>query len=68
VIEGQGHRGDGLDAVHAEDMSLVEIGDGAYRMHRKRRHRNLTGAESCLRPGTVRGLARSKRRGSRSLE
>jgi hypothetical protein len=33
VIEGQGHGGDGLDAVHAEDMSLVEIGDGAYRMY-----------------------------------
>ena len=33
VIEGRGHGGEGLDAVHAEDMSLIEIGDGAYRMY-----------------------------------
>ena len=26
------HGGGGLDAVHAEDMSLIEIGQGAYRM------------------------------------
>ena len=33
VIEGEGYGGAGLDAVHAEDMSLVEIGGGAYRMY-----------------------------------
>ena len=33
VIDGSGHGGDGLDAVHAEDMSLVKIGEGKYRMY-----------------------------------
>ena len=33
VIEGQGYADEGLDAVHAEDMSLVEIGNGHYRMY-----------------------------------
>jgi hypothetical protein len=33
VIEGTGYGGEGLDAVHAEDMSLVEIGPGRYRMY-----------------------------------
>jgi hypothetical protein len=33
IIEGNGYCGDGLDAVHAEDMSLIEIGDGLYRMY-----------------------------------
>ena len=33
VIEGQGYEEEGLDAVHAEDMSLVEIGNGNYRMY-----------------------------------
>lgn len=33
VIEGSGHGGGGLDAVHAEDMSLIGIGGGAYRMY-----------------------------------
>lgn len=33
VIEGSGYNGDELDAVHSEDMSLVEIGDGQYRMY-----------------------------------
>jgi hypothetical protein len=32
VIDGSGYGGEGLDAVHAEDMSLIEIGQGAYRM------------------------------------
>jgi len=33
VIEGLGHGREGLDAVHAEDMSVVESGDGSYRMY-----------------------------------
>ncbi len=33
AIEGAGYGGVGGDAVHAEDMSLIEIGDGRYRMY-----------------------------------
>ncbi|MSU69676.1 MAG: hypothetical protein EXS39_02645 [Opitutaceae bacterium] len=33
VIEGAGYGHGGLDAVHAEDMSLVAIGDDQYRMY-----------------------------------
>ena len=33
MIEGAGYAAGGLDAVHAEDMSLVEIGEGRYRMY-----------------------------------
>ncbi|MBC8354364.1 MAG: hypothetical protein H8E66_20405 [Planctomycetes bacterium] len=33
VIEGAGYGGEGIDAVHAEDMSLVEIDTGEYRMY-----------------------------------
>lgn len=33
AIEGGGHDSDELDAVHAEDMSLVKIGDEQYRMY-----------------------------------
>jgi len=33
VIEGSGYDGEELDAVHAEDMSLVEIGNNKYRMY-----------------------------------
>ena len=33
VIEGDGYGKEGLDAVHAEDMSLVAIGGGRYRMY-----------------------------------
>ena len=33
AIEGPGYGGEGLDAVHAEDMSLVTIGEGRYRMY-----------------------------------
>jgi hypothetical protein len=33
VIEGAGYGQEGLDAVHAEDMSLVSIGDRRYRMY-----------------------------------
>lgn len=33
VIEGAGHDGEGLDAVHAEDMSLVRINKRTYRMY-----------------------------------
>ena len=32
AIEGAGHGGDGLDAVHAEDMSVIQLDDGRYRM------------------------------------
>ena len=33
VIEGGGYSSDELDAVHSEDMSLIEIEDGQYRMY-----------------------------------
>ena len=33
AIEGLGYGGAGLDALHAEDMSLVQIGNGKYRMY-----------------------------------
>lgn len=33
LIEGAGYGKEGLDAVHAEDMSLVQIGPGRYRMY-----------------------------------
>jgi predicted GH43/DUF377 family glycosyl hydrolase len=33
LIEGAGYGEEGLDAVHAEDMSLVQIGPGRYRMY-----------------------------------
>jgi len=33
VIEGAGYGSDDLDAVHAEDMSLIEIGNRKYRMY-----------------------------------
>lgn len=33
AIEGAGYGGEGIDAVHAEDMSLIPIGDGGYRMY-----------------------------------
>ena len=33
AIDGAGYGGEGLDAVHAEDMSVIEIGDGRYRMY-----------------------------------
>ena len=33
VLEGAGYGGEGFDAIHAEDMSLVEIGCGHYRMY-----------------------------------
>lgn len=33
VIEGGGYGGAGEDAVHAEDMSLLEIREGRYRMY-----------------------------------
>ena len=33
VIDGRGYGGQGLDAVHAEDMSLIKIGTGKYRMY-----------------------------------
>ena len=32
IIEGGGYDAEGIDAVHAEDMSLIEIGEGVYRM------------------------------------
>ena len=33
VIDGDGYGAGGLDAVHAEDMSVIKIGDAAYRMY-----------------------------------
>ena len=42
VIEGCGYGGAGLDAVHAEDMSLVQIGNGKYRMYYAACDRNGT--------------------------
>ena len=33
VVEGGGYTSDDLDAVHAEDMSLVEFEPGRYRMY-----------------------------------
>lgn len=32
VLEGAGYGGEGLDAVHTEDMSLIRIAPGRYRM------------------------------------
>lgn len=33
AIEGKGYDGEGVDAVHAEDMSVIHLGDGHYRMY-----------------------------------
>ena len=33
LIEGAGYGRPGIDAVHAEDMSVIQIGDGHYRMY-----------------------------------
>ena len=33
AIDGQGYGADGVDAVHAEDMSLIRIGPDKYRMY-----------------------------------
>jgi len=33
VVEGSGHGGGEIDAVHAEDMSVVELDDGRLRMY-----------------------------------
>ncbi len=33
VIEGGGYHAEGIDAVHAEDMSLVRLSQGSYRMY-----------------------------------
>jgi hypothetical protein len=33
VLEGDGYGGAGLDAVHAEDMSLIQTAPGRYRMY-----------------------------------
>ena len=33
AIEGDGYHGDDLDAVHAEDMSVIHLGAGKYRMY-----------------------------------
>ena len=33
LIEGDGYGRDGLDAVHAEDMSVIRLDDGGYRMY-----------------------------------
>ena len=33
VLEGDGYEGAGIDAVHAEDMCLAELGGGRYRVY-----------------------------------
>lgn len=33
IVEGDGYGGVEIDAVHAEDMSVIAIGDGRYRMY-----------------------------------
>ena len=33
VIEGRGYGQAGIDAVHAEDMSLIRLDDGGVRMY-----------------------------------
>jgi hypothetical protein len=33
VVAGEGHGAEGLDAVHAEDMSLIALADGRLRMY-----------------------------------
>lgn len=33
VVEGAGYGGEGIDAVHAEDMSLIRLDDGRLRMY-----------------------------------
>ena len=33
VLEGAGYGGEGLDAVHTEDISLIQIARGHYRLY-----------------------------------
>ena len=33
AVDGAGYGGDGPDAVHAEDMSVIRLEDGRYRMY-----------------------------------
>jgi len=33
LVEGPGYGQEGLDAIHAEDMTLVDLGDGRFRMY-----------------------------------
>ncbi len=33
VVEGAGYNAEGIDAVHAEDMSVIALGEGRYRMY-----------------------------------
>ena len=33
MVDGSGHGRDGIDAIHAEDMALVRLEDGGYRMY-----------------------------------
>ena len=33
IIEGGGFDSDDLDAIHAEDMSVIELDDGRYRLY-----------------------------------
>ena len=33
IVEGGGYDARGIDAVHAEDMSVIKLGDGVYRMY-----------------------------------
>jgi hypothetical protein len=48
VIEGGGHDSDDIDAVHAEDMSVIRLDDGKYRMYYAAcdRHGNWTVASA----------------------
>ncbi len=33
ILEGEGYGFDGIDAIHAEDMSVIRLDDGRYRMY-----------------------------------
>lgn len=33
VIDGAGYGADGIDAIHAEDMSVIKVSEGVYRMY-----------------------------------
>ncbi|MDA0337837.1 MAG: hypothetical protein O2782_21935 [bacterium] len=33
MLDGAGYGRVGIDAIHAEDMSLIRLDDGAYRMY-----------------------------------
>jgi hypothetical protein len=33
LVEGAGYGTDGIDAIHAEDMTLADLGNGRFRMY-----------------------------------